>query len=29
VDLMNGKKPRNVLNPQVFGSNQLRAALTP
>ena len=27
VDLMNGKKPRNVLNAEVFESSQLRAAL--
>ena len=26
VDLMNGKRPENVLNPEVFGSNQLRAS---
>jgi len=29
VDLMNGKKPRNVLNPEVFDSAPLRAALAP
>jgi phosphoglycerate dehydrogenase-like enzyme len=29
VDLMNGKKPQNVLNPEVFGSAKLRAALVP
>jgi lactate dehydrogenase-like 2-hydroxyacid dehydrogenase len=29
VDLMNGKKPQNVLNPEVFGSAQLRAPLVP
>jgi phosphoglycerate dehydrogenase-like enzyme len=28
VDLMTGKKPQNVLNPEVFGSTQLRAAAT-
>jgi len=28
VDLMNGKKPQNVLNPDVFGSAHLRAPLT-
>jgi hypothetical protein len=26
VDLMNGKKPENVLNPEVFSSAQLRSA---
>lgn len=25
VDLMNGKQPQNILNPEVFGSAQLRA----
>ncbi len=29
VDLMHGKKPQNVLNPEVFGSTQLRAAVNP
>jgi phosphoglycerate dehydrogenase-like enzyme len=29
VDLMQGKKPQNVLNPEVFGSPQLRAAIEP
>ena len=29
VDLMNGKKPQNVLNPEVFDSTQLRAAMEP
>lgn len=28
VDLMNGKKPQNVLNPEVFACAQLRAAVT-
>ena len=28
VDLMNGKKPQNVLNPEVFNSPQLRATIT-
>jgi phosphoglycerate dehydrogenase-like enzyme len=27
VDLMNGKKPQNVLNPDVFGTKELRARL--
>ena len=27
VDLMNGKKPENLLNPEVFGSAQLRATI--
>jgi phosphoglycerate dehydrogenase-like enzyme len=27
VDLMNGKRPQNVLNPDVFTSPQLRAKL--
>jgi len=29
VDLMHGKKPQNVLNPEVFASAQLRASLKP
>jgi len=29
VDLLHGKKPQNVLNPEVFDSSQLRAALNP
>jgi len=29
ADLMNGKKPQNVLNPEVFGSAQLRGSIHP
>jgi D-3-phosphoglycerate dehydrogenase / 2-oxoglutarate reductase len=29
VDLMNGKKPQNVLNPEVFGSPQFRGSVHP
>jgi hypothetical protein len=29
VDLLHGKKPQHVLNPEVFDSSQLRAALNP
>jgi phosphoglycerate dehydrogenase-like enzyme len=28
VDLMNGKKPQNVLNPEVFGLPALRASIS-